>query len=319
MCGRCSLSTGVSCNRVSEPRHTAHATRLATNRPAVRLGLRSPGPRANPDGDIRMTDSRNTPCDLGAARQRDRRKRCAVAALGLLFQCVVPALRAQQPVRHTVTADDGHPLTVWEKRPTAPRVSILLLHGRTWPALPDFDLQVASDPASLMDALVARGFAVYALDARGYGATPRDSSGWLTPDQAAADAITVCRWVAKNSGVAGAPVLFGWSQGSIVGQLAAQRAPDAMSALVLFGHFTFPAPLPGRHDARATPARGDDCHRRRRRLHHPCGDRPRRPRCLRPSGACRPAGATGLAPNERIQCAGSSRGPRADARAHGGA
>ncbi len=191
-----------------------------------------------------MTDSRNTPCDRAAARDRDRRQRCAAAVFGLLCQCIVPVIRAQQPVRHTVAADDGHVLTVWEKRPTAPRGSILLLHGRTWPALPDFDLQVASDPVSLMDALVARGFAVYALDARGYGATPRDSSGWLTPDQAAADAITVCHWVAKNSGVAGAPVLFGWSQGSIVGQLAAQRAPDAMSALVLFGHFTFPAPLP---------------------------------------------------------------------------
>jgi alpha-beta hydrolase superfamily lysophospholipase len=193
--------------------------------------------------DMRMTEVRTEQTHLCRAHERSRAGYAALV-FGLLFQCLTPAARAQQPVRHTVTADDGHPLTVWEKRPSAARRSILLLHGRTWPALPDFDLQVPGDPASLMDALVARGFAVYALDARGYGPTPRDSTGWLTPDRAAADAITVCRWVAKTSGVAGPPVLFGWSQGSIVGQLAAQRAPDAMSALVLFGHFTFPTPLP---------------------------------------------------------------------------
>jgi len=151
---------------------------------------------------------------------------------------------AQQPIRHVVTADDGHPLTVWEKRPAAPRRTIVLLHGRTWSGLPDFDLQVSGHPVSLMDALVARGYAVYALDARGYGGTPRDSSGWLTPDRAAADAIIVCRWVASTSGITSPPVLFGWSYGSIIAQLSAQRAPGAISALVLFGHFTFPSAQP---------------------------------------------------------------------------
>ena len=151
---------------------------------------------------------------------------------------------AQQARRHVVTADDGHQLTVWEKRPAAPRRTIVLLHGRTWPSIPDFDLQVPGHPVSLMDALVSRGYAVYALDARGYGATPRDSSGWLTPDRAAADVITVCHWVAANSGVSGAPALFGWSFGSVTAQLAAQREPAAISALILFGHFAFPNPIP---------------------------------------------------------------------------
>ena len=192
---------------------------------------------------MRATNPSNNRDHVRQACEMDGRVWCAALFFCLFFQ-LSAAPRAPQPIRHTVTATDGHPLTVWEKRPSAPRGSIVLLHGRTWPSLPDFDLQVPSDPASLMDALVARGFAVYALDARGYGATPRDSSGWLTPDRAVADAITVCQWVAKTSGVKGLPVLFGWSQGSIVGQLAAQRAPDAMAALVLFGHFTFPTPIP---------------------------------------------------------------------------
>jgi pimeloyl-ACP methyl ester carboxylesterase len=157
---------------------------------------------------------------------------------------VTLAAGAQAPTRHVVTADDGHALTVWEKRGKSPRRTIVLLHGRTWSAIPDFDLQVPGHPVSLMDALVERGFDVYALDARGYGGTARDSSGWLTPDRAAKDVITVVEWVAAHSGVAGKPALFGWSYGSVTGQLAAQRAPDDISALVLFGHFAFPPPPP---------------------------------------------------------------------------
>jgi alpha-beta hydrolase superfamily lysophospholipase len=169
---------------------------------------------------------------------------CRLAAVMFGVTLTTAPLAAQSPVRHVVMSDDGHPLTVWEKRPAAPIGTIVLLHGRTWSALPDFDLQVPSHPVSLMDALIARGYSVYALDARGYGDTPRDSSGWLTPDRAAADVIVVCRWVAHNSGIVGAPALFGWSYGSITAQLAAQRAPDAISALILFGHFTFPAAMP---------------------------------------------------------------------------
>ena len=47
-----------------------------------------------------------------------------------------------------------------------------------------------------MDGLTALGFRVYALDARGYGATPRDDTGW--------------------------------SYGSMVGQLMAQRNPTGV-------------------------------------------------------------------------------------------
>ena len=163
---------------------------------------------------------------------------------GVTLVIAASTARAQRPIRHVVTADDGHPLTVWEKRPARPRRTIVLLHGRTWSALPNFDLRVPSHPVSLMDALVARGYAVYALDARGYGDTPRDSSGWLTPDRASDDVIAVCRWVAAHSGVAGPPALFGYSFGAEIAQLSAQRAPDAISALVLFGHFAFPPAMP---------------------------------------------------------------------------
>ena len=55
---------------------------------------------------------------------------------------------------------DGHPLSVWSKRPaTQAAGSILLVHGRTWSARPNFDLRDSrrGQSWSLMDALVARG------------------------------------------------------------------------------------------------------------------------------------------------------------------
>lgn len=168
-----------------------------------------------------------------------------IAALGGLAACAPvdsrapaapgssPALAASAPVepaRMAVTADDGFQLTVWRKAPPQPRRAVLLVHGRTWSGRPDFDLQVPGESRSFMDALVAQGYAAYAIDLRGYGATPRDATGFLTPERAAADVAAALRTIG------GRPVLFGWSRGSMVAQLAAQRTPDLMSAVILFGY-----------------------------------------------------------------------------------
>jgi pimeloyl-ACP methyl ester carboxylesterase len=165
--------------------------------------------------------------------------RAGVMAALLLSPAASVALAQAALVKHTVTAD-GHPLALWEKRASHPKGTILLLHGRTWSSLPDFDLQVPGEHHSLMDALVARGYAVYALDLRGYGATPRDASGWDTPDRSAEDLSVALAWVAKNSKVAGKPALLGWSNGSTVSLLCALRHPDQISALVLTGYWKHP-------------------------------------------------------------------------------
>ena len=86
------------------------------------------------------------------------------------------------PERFTVQSD-GHPMAVWARRPATPRAAILLVHGRTWSSRPDFDLQVPGMKRSVMADLAALGIAAYAVDLRGYGETPRDSTGWLTPRQ----------------------------------------------------------------------------------------------------------------------------------------
>lgn len=171
-------------------------------------------------------------------------------AMLLPFDIVIAA----EPVRHTVTVD-GHPLAVWEKSAADARQAVLLVHGRTWSALPDFDLQVEGEDLSLMDGLVEKGYAVFAIDLRGYGETPRDASGWLTPGRAANDVNVVLRWIDMQGNSSRAdweikPHLFGWSMGSTISQLAAQRFPDAMSSLTLFGYWhdpdaSFPADEPG--------------------------------------------------------------------------
>lgn len=158
------------------------------------------------------------------------------SAVSFVFFVLSSSVFAAPPTRVELKADDGHTLVIWEKKPAHPRAAVLLVHGRTWSALPDFDLQVPGEQRSFMDALVAAGYAAYAIDLRGYGATPRDRTGWLTPDRAAADVAEALDLIALRSGVPGKPFLYGWSLGSLVSQLVAQRKPQLMAGVILFGY-----------------------------------------------------------------------------------
>ena len=152
---------------------------------------------------------------------------------------VALAADAAELERHVVNVDE-HPITVWEKSAPQAEESVLLVHGRTWSALPDFDLQVEGEQLSLMDGLVDAGYAVYAVDLRGYGETPRDDSGWLTPARAAADVAAVLDWMSAQAAWNSRPHLFGWSMGSTISQLAAQQHPESMASLTLFGYWHDP-------------------------------------------------------------------------------
>lgn len=179
--------------------------------------------------------------------------------LALALQCAAlpaGAVDRAELQRHTVVAD-GHPLALWEKSAPGATEAILLVHGRTWSALPDFDLQVPGEELSLMDGLVAEGYAVYAIDLRGYGETPRDDTAWLTPNRAADDVAIAIDWIAADGDWSVKPHLFGWSMGSTISQLAVQRHPDRVSSLSLFGYWRdddmqIPADQPGLKPAKAT-------------------------------------------------------------------
>lgn len=191
---------------------------------------------------------------------RAGRQRMTLWLLVAWFGAVVPAAALE---RHDVSVD-GHVLRVWEKSPPAPRATLLLVHGRTWSSRPDFDLQVPGERLSLMDGLVARGIAAYGVDLRGYGETPRDATGWLTPNRAAADVAAVLRWLADRTG--DTPFLFGWSYGAMVSQLTLQQQPDLAAGLILFGYPVRPGVArdpagatgePPRHATTAEAARSD--------------------------------------------------------------
>ena len=152
------------------------------------------------------------------------------------------ALAAPKLEQFTVPADDGLRLALWAREVPRPKGVIVLVHGRTWSALPDFDLQVPGEQRSVMQSLNARGYSAFALDLRGYGKTPRDATGWLTPDRAARDVAQALEWLAREKKIQ-QPVLLGWSYGSLVAQLTAQRRPELLSSLILFGYPRDPAKL----------------------------------------------------------------------------
>ena len=145
-----------------------------------------------------------------------------------------PTTTSAPPERFTVQSD-GHPMAVWARRPASPRAAILLIHGRTWSSRPDFDLQVPGMKRSVMADLSALGIAAYAIDLRGYGETPRDSTGWLTPKRATADVIAVLTWIAQQHPTLPKPALLGWSRGGAVAQMVAQQAATKISSVILFG------------------------------------------------------------------------------------
>ncbi|HSM62069.1 MAG TPA: alpha/beta fold hydrolase [Longimicrobiales bacterium] len=187
--------------------------------------------------------------------------RFPLIALLVLAACTAPApdlpadARSEPPVLERFdVASDGHSMAVWARIPDEPRAVALLLHGRTWSSLPDFDLQVEGESLSLMEALAGRGIAAYAVDARGYGATPRDESGWLNPDRMAEDVANVLAWVATRHPEHPAPAVMGWSFGSTAAHLAAQRHPERLSGVALYGYWKDPdGTLPVDDDPAAPP------------------------------------------------------------------
>jgi pimeloyl-ACP methyl ester carboxylesterase len=158
-----------------------------------------------------------------------------IFAILLTLLCMVlhKAVLASPAVKHEVIAD-GHAIVVWEKSVKEAKGLILLHHGRTWSSLPDFDLQLEGEELSLMDGFNRQGYSVWAMDARGYGETTRDASGWNTPNRAAKDISIVLQWLADKSHTK--INLWGWSMGSMLSQLAAQQYPENIKSLILFGY-----------------------------------------------------------------------------------
>ena len=165
----------------------------------------------------------------------------------------VPALAAAKLQQFTVPVE-GHPMALWAREVPHPKGVIVLLHGRTWSSLPDFDLNVPGEQRSVMQSLNARGYSAFALDMRGYGKTPRDATGWITPDRASRDLVATLEWLAREKKIQ-RPVLLGWSFGSLISQMTAQRRPDLIASLILYGYPRDPANPAAAAPEPAEPAR----------------------------------------------------------------
>ena len=166
-----------------------------------------------------------------------------LVAAGLLIAAGAPApataaakaeITAPRQLERLTVEVDGHPVRVWARRGARPRGAVLFVHGRTWSARPNFDLDTPSGSMSILKAFADRGFAAYALDLRGYGGTPRDASGWLGPNRAATDVKVVLNWIARREGAK--PALVGYSRGAQVAFLTAQTYPQSLALVVLYGY-----------------------------------------------------------------------------------
>lgn len=153
--------------------------------------------------------------------------------------------------------EDGHPLAVYGinsedpvKVTDDPSIKpILLLHGRTWSAVPVYHLlggpknaAKGEESRSLLEAFVDYGLQPYAMDFRGFGGTHHDESGFVEPYRCVHDAESVLKWISHRHGIDTSkekgiekPALLGWSQGALVAQLAAQVAEPQLCKLILYG------------------------------------------------------------------------------------
>lgn len=159
----------------------------------------------------------------------------AAALLATLVSIVPQPATRPLPIKHEVVVD-GHHLAVWQRKGAAAGATkVLLIHGRTWSSLPNFDLRVPGEERSFMDALGSAGLDVFAVDLRGYGATPRDPSGFLTPDRAVADVAAVVTWMQERDTRKATTYLLGLSRGAMVAAMVAQKHPEKLAGIVLLG------------------------------------------------------------------------------------
>jgi len=178
-------------------------------------------------------------------RKREVRVRAVLAFVAAASLAVGDA-SAQETERidHYIAAHPGITLFVREVRPvgSAQRTlpALVLLHGARVPSVPSFDLAVPG--YSLAADLASAGFAVYLLDARGYGGSTRPPEMSEPPDahpplvrsnEVVRDIDVVVNWIEEHEGVTTVSLL-GWATGGHWAGYYASLFPEKVSHLVFF-------------------------------------------------------------------------------------
>lgn len=116
---------------------------------------------------------------------------------------------------------------------------LLLVHGARVPGLASLDLPVPG--GSLAEDFAARGFDVYIMDVRGYGASTRPKEMDEPPaarpplvrtNEAVRDISAVVDWIQERRHVAGVAI-FGWATGGQWAGAYAALYPEKVAALIL--------------------------------------------------------------------------------------
>jgi pimeloyl-ACP methyl ester carboxylesterase len=144
-----------------------------------------------------------------------------------------PALAAEPRGEEFFVEANGVKLRVWEKFTGDPQGKpiIVLAHGSSSSGEESFDLQVPGKPGySIMDALAAHGFDVYAPDMRGFGRSTRPEGGVSSAD--AADDLTAVISHILNLRTADKVNLLAWSWGTQYGGMFVMANPDKVSRYV---------------------------------------------------------------------------------------
>jgi pimeloyl-ACP methyl ester carboxylesterase len=124
-------------------------------------------------------------------------------------------------------------LFLWQKRPAAPKATILFVHGSSMASQPTFDLEVPGRPhSSAMEWFAERGFDTWCLDNEGYGRSDKSRPINFDISNGADDLDAASRYVLQTTS---SPklLLYGISSGALKAALFAQRHPERVARLAL--------------------------------------------------------------------------------------
>jgi len=189
---------------------------------------------------------------LSHAEAAMRRFECPGSlALVLIALCFVPQVAFGQTPKlatesyHVPARDPGIQLYVRNKRPEGvsrfgAEQIVLFVHGATFPAESSFDLALGG--LSWMDYIAQRGFDVYLMDLRGYGASTRppemsqpaaENQPIVNTEVAVRDVSTVVDHILARRGVSRINLL-GWSWGTVLMATYAAQNNEKVERLVLY-------------------------------------------------------------------------------------
>lgn len=134
------------------------------------------------------------------------------------------------------TDKNGIKLFLWRKAAapaTAPRGTILFVHGSSMASQPTFDLHVPGRPhSSVMEWFAARGFDTWCMDNEGYGRSDKSRPINFDIANGADDLAAGSATVLRESG-AKKLLLYGISSGALKAAVFAERHPERVARLAL--------------------------------------------------------------------------------------